>query len=68
MFFFIIGLFYYFLGNITPKLRSVLKSTFLLACVTSKNAEKYGLQPILKPFIEEVNMLTKVLPIGLLNY
>ena len=54
------GLFYYFLGNINPKLRSVLRCTQLIACVTTKNLEKYGFDMVLKPFIQDTNKLSEV--------
>ena len=55
-----VGLFYYLLGNIDPKLRSSLKCIQLIACVTTENLEKYGFDMILKPFIQEANTLSKV--------
>ena len=54
------GLFYYFLGNINPQLRSVLKCTQLIACAKTQDIEKYGFSMILKPFIEDVNRLSEV--------
>ena len=60
MIFIHIGLFYYLLGNIEPKLRSSLKSIQLVACVSTENLEKYGFDTILKPFIQEANTLSKV--------
>ncbi len=53
-------LFYYFLGNINPMLRSVLKCTQLIACVTTEYLEKYGFDMILKPFIQDANRLSEV--------
>ena len=53
-------MFYYFLGNIDPKLRSVLKCTQLIACVSVPNLEKYGFENVLKPFIEDANKLAEV--------
>lgn len=48
---YLLGLFYYFLGNIKPQLRSVLRCTQLVACVTTTNLEKYGFDKVLQPFI-----------------
>lgn len=45
----------YFLGNIPPMLRS-----FLIACVTVPNLMKYGFEPVLATFIEDVNKLKQV--------
>lgn len=55
-----IGLFYYCIANIEPKLRSALRCTQLIACITVPNLEKYGLEMVLKPFIRDVNKLSKV--------
>ncbi len=60
MFILHVGLFYYLLGNIEPKLRSSLKCIQLIACVSTENLEKYGFDMILKPFIQEANTLSKV--------
>lgn len=53
-------MFYYFLGNISPKRRSALRCTQLIACVSAPNLQKYGFEMILKPFIQEANKLTEV--------
>lgn len=55
-----IGCFYYLLGNIEPRLRSVLRCIQLIACVTMPNLQKYGFEMVLKPFIEDANTLSKV--------
>lgn len=55
-----VGLFYYLIGNIEPKLRSSLKCIQLIACVSAENLEKYGFDMILKPFIQDANTLSKV--------
>ncbi len=54
------GVFYYLLGNIEPKLRSTLKCIQLIACVTTENLEKYGFDMVLKPFIQDANILSEV--------
>ena len=56
-----LALFYYMLGNVNPKLRSRLKVIQLIACVTYPNLEKYGFDKVLRPFIEDVNKLSKVI-------
>lgn len=53
-------MFYYMLGNLRPELRSTHHSIQLIACVTSKNLEKYGFAAVLAPFIEDVNILARV--------
>lgn len=55
-----LGMFYFILGNIKPRLRSSLKCIFLFACVKTKHLEMYGFEMVLKPFIEDVNKLSKV--------
>ena len=55
-----IGVFYYMLGNIEPRLRSSLQCIQLLACITIPMLEKYGLHAVLKPFIDDVNKLSNV--------
>lgn len=62
-----LGMFYYTLGNIRPELRSTHRSVQLIACVTSKNLEKYGFAPVLRPFITDVNDLCRVFHDMLLN-
>lgn len=55
-----VGVFYYVIGNIEPKLRSSLRCIQLIACVTAVNLEKYGYDMVLKPFIQDANKLSKV--------
>jgi hypothetical protein len=57
----IIGMFYYTLGNLRPELRSTHRAVQLIACVTSSHVKEYGLEPILRPFVDDVNELAKVL-------
>ena len=54
------AMFYYTLGNIRSELRSTHRAIQLIACVTSPNLNKYGFQDILRPFIEDVNLLREV--------
>ena len=56
-------MFYYTLGNLHPMYRSSLRSIQLIATVTYPNLVEYGYEPILAPFINDVNRLSKVLPI-----
>ena len=50
-------MFYYTLGNLRPELRSTQR---LIACVTSQLLVKYGFEAVLKPFIDDVNVLATV--------
>lgn len=56
----LVALFYFTLANIRPQLRSNLKAIQLIAAVTYPNLKQYGFEPILKPFIDDVNKLAKV--------
>ena len=55
-----LGMFYYFIGNIDPKLRSALKCTQLIACVSVPDLKMYGFDKVLQPFIEDANKLAEV--------
>ena len=57
-----IGIFYYTLGNLSPYLRSSLKSIQLVAVVKSKLIYKYmyGVDVILKSFMEQLLELETV--------
>ena len=54
------GMFYYTIGNIRPELRSSQRAVQLIACAYSAHIERYGLECILEPFINDVNALAKV--------
>ena len=53
----IAGAFYYTIGNISPKYRSRLSSIQLLALAKSNLITTYGIDIILKPFIDDVKKL-----------
>jgi len=54
------GVFYYQLGNISPKYRSSLKSIHLVTIAKSTIIKKYGPDKILKPFMNAIKELEKV--------
>lgn len=54
------ALFYYTLGNLKPRLRANLKAIQLIAVVKHTHLKEYGLHSVLKPFIDDMNMLSKV--------
>ena len=54
------ALFYYTLGNLNPRLRADLKAIQLIAVVKHTYLKQYGLHSVLKPFIDDMNMLSKV--------
>jgi len=52
--------FYYSLSNLKPSLRSVLQSIQLVAVVKTSFIDKYGVDTILEPFMDDVCKLEKV--------
>ena len=58
--FFSVALFYYTLGNLSPKYRSSLQSIQLLIAVKSNFLVRYGADKILKPVLEEIKQLESV--------
>lgn len=55
-----IGVFYYVIGNVEPRLRSSLRNIQLIACVTTPLLQKYGFEKVLRPFIDDANKLSNV--------
>jgi len=55
------GSFYFTLGNLSPKYRSKLTSIYLLALVKSKFISDYGMDAALKPFIDDMKKLVRLL-------
>jgi len=49
-----LGFFYYQLANLPPEYRSKLRSIQLFAVCKKQYIKKYGLDPILEPFVEEL--------------
>ena len=56
----LLGCFYYLLGNLSPFLRSQLKSIQLLAIAKSSVVEKYGSDAVLAPFMSDLICLETV--------
>ena len=52
-----IGALYYIIQNLSPSYNSTLHNIHMLAVFTSINLAKYGFQPILAPFLEELSQL-----------
>lgn len=57
----VIALFYYTLGNISPKYRSRMRCIQLLTVVKSTVLQTYGVDTILEPFMEDLKALEQVL-------
>ena len=55
-----IGVFYYSLGNLEPRLRSPTNAIQLVSVVCTEILSKYGVNTILKPFVDEVAKLESV--------
>ena len=55
-----VGLFYYTLGNIHPRLRASLQTIQLVTAVRQSYIVKYGINEILKPFVEDIQKLESV--------
>lgn len=60
LFLFNAGSFYFTLGNLSPKYRSKLSSIYLVALVKSKFISIYGMDAVLKPFIDDIKKLVRL--------
>ena len=65
---FSIGLFYYLLGNLSPYLRSQLRSIKLLAVAKATVIVKYGINVILESFMKDLKELERVMLIIQVTY
>ena len=54
------GIFYFMLGNISPKYRSNLHTIQLLCVVRTSLLQKYGINQILEPFMSDIKELESV--------
>ena len=59
--FYLSALFYYTLGNISPKYRSSLQSIQLFAVLKSSHLQQYGCDKVLEPLMNDIKALEKVL-------
>jgi hypothetical protein len=50
-------MFYYTVANFGPKFRSKVAAVRLLAIANANLVKKYGIQSIMKPIIEDINIL-----------
>lgn len=53
----IVGIFYFTLGNLRPKYWSRLSAIHLVSLVTHSNLSYYGIDTVLKPFIDDMKKL-----------
>jgi len=54
-----IGAFYFMLGNLPPQLRSITRGIQLLILAKYLVIEKYGIDKILKPLVEDLLKLAR---------
>ena len=52
-----LGLVFFSLGNIHPKLQSSLKAINLVTVASSTVIDKYGINKVLQPFVQDLNIL-----------
>ena len=55
-----VGLFYYLLGNLSPYLRSQLKSIQLIAVAKAPTIVKYGADAVMETFMDDLKTLEEV--------
>ena len=51
------GIFYFVLGNLPPKFRSRLSAIHLVAIVNRNVLSQYGMDPVLRPFVDDLKKL-----------
>lgn len=54
------GLFYYTLGNLEPRIRSQLAAIHLVAVVRTDYINTYGVDEVFHPFVEDIKKLESV--------
>ena len=59
-YYFLLGLFYYTLGNLEPRLRSPTNAIQLVSIVKTSYIDKYGIDMILEPFVQAITKLESV--------
>lgn len=57
--YFFVGIFYFMLGNLSPKYRSRYSSINLLAICKRKVMTKYSMSSVLRPIIEDLQLLVR---------
>jgi len=63
----IAGTFYFTLGNLSPKYRSQLTSVYLVALVKSSFISAYGIDEVLRPFVNDVKKLVNLTVLTILS-
>jgi len=57
---FLLGAFYYMLGNISPRLRSRVSGIQLLALAKYTTVVEFGIDKILQPVVQDIRKLESV--------
>ena len=52
-------MFYFTIGNIHPYYRSTIRHIYLLSIAYTLDIEKYGIDEVLKPFMDEIRDFEK---------
>jgi len=52
-----IGMFYFTFGNLPPKYRSRLSAVYLVAIVKTTILSMYGMDKVLRPFVDDIKKL-----------
>ena len=60
--FLLCSVFYYVLGNLSPKYRSTLKAIQLLTIMKHSLLQQYGIHKVLEAFMKDIRMLESVSP------
>ena len=58
--YFWIGVFYYTLGNLSPRYRSTLRTIQLIAIARTADIRNFGVEKLLASFVTSINMLARV--------
>ena len=59
-YYYFVGILYYQVGNLSPYLRSRLRSIQVVAVTKVPLITKYGIDPILEPFVNDMKKLEQV--------
>lgn len=52
-----VGMFYFVLGNMSPKYRSKLSAIQLVAIAKQKDLSLYGMDAVMQPFVKDIKNL-----------
>ena len=55
------GMFYFTIGNLSPMYRSQLSNIHLVAIAKTGHIDTYGMDAVLKPFVDDLKKLVHIL-------